>query len=90
MEDLGHRRRGRLGMAQEVAWGIHEVEVAHSWDRVPLEDREAARAHRIWQADLAEGISASHPAGEAWLQCCGGVGMRYVQAQRPELERILA
>ncbi len=90
MEGLGHRRRDRLGMAQEVALGIHEGEVARNWDHVSLEDREAAHAHRKWQAGPAEGISVSHLAGEAWLQCCGDEGMRYAQARKLELERTQA
>lgn len=90
MEDLGHRRRDRLGMVPEVALGIHEGEVARSWDHVPLEDREAAHAHRRWQADLAEGRSVAHLVGEAWLQCYGGEGMRYAQVQRLELVRTQA
>jgi hypothetical protein len=90
VEDLGHRRRDRPGMAPEVALGIREGEAARNWDHGPLEDPAAARAHRRWQADLAGGILAAHLVDEAWPQCYGGEGMRCAPVQKLELERIRA
>lgn len=56
--------------------------MARNLDHGSSEDREAARGHHRWRADLAEDISPFRLIDEAWLQCCEDVDMRYAPARR--------
>lgn len=87
MGDLVHRIRAHLGMAQEAASGIREGE-EDSWGRVPLGALEADHGHRIWLADLAEGILVFHHVEAAWLRRYEDEGMQYALVRRLALGTI--